>query len=118
MSMMKRQIGWGISIALFVLLCLGVSFMLAFPFIRFEDLLNGSFMDIPLIVFIPAITVLIGLGFGIYLGVYWRRNLQSIEHLLGEVERGKTELSVNNTITEVNGIVHKIKSIQKQMTEQ
>lgn len=119
MTLMKRQIGMGIIFALLLFIFFALITFFVFPFIRFSDLIHNKLFDIPIIFFIPIIIIVVGISFGIYLSLSWKKHLQLMDGLLENVERGKMiEIRKEDHFVEMNEMITKIKSIQKQMAEQ
>ncbi len=116
MSIVQRQIVWGISLSLFVFIFLSVSFFIAFPVYNWSELWERDLMDIPFIFFLPSVSIAIGILFGLGSGFYWRKQLQSIDDLLHEVEEGRSSQMENGISYEP--IVHRVRKIQKQIAEQ
>lgn len=119
MNIIQRQIGWGILVSLIVFVLLTFSFIMAFPITSLRDLWEQDLMDIPFILFVPSVSLAIGLIFGFISGVYWKKQFQSINQILHDVEEGRSlEVSDNGQFGEMNTIIQRVKKIQKQIAEQ
>ncbi|MGS2778463.1 sensor histidine kinase [Robertmurraya sp. GLU-23] len=116
MSIVQRQIVWGISLSLFVFIFLSVSFFMAFPVYNWSELWERDLMDIPFIFFLPSVSIAIGILFGLGSGFYWRKQMQTIDDLLHEVEEGR-ESQMENGIS-YEPIVQRVRKIQKQISDQ
>jgi two-component system, NarL family, sensor histidine kinase LiaS len=116
MSIVQRQIVWGIALSLLVFAFLSISFFMAFPGFNWSELWERDLMDIPFIFFLPSVSITIGILFGLGSGFYWRKQMHSIDTILHEVEEGRTS-QIPNGIT-YEPIVQRIHKIQKQITEQ
>jgi len=116
MSIVQRQIVWGITLSLLVFTFLSVSFFYAFPVFNFSELWKRDLMDIPFIFFLPSVSIAIGILFGIGSGFYWRKQLSTIDDLLHEVEEGRAISS--DTVQAYEPILIRIQKIQRQITEQ
>lgn len=116
MSIVQRQIVWGIALSLLVFIFLSISFFMAFPVYNWSDLWERNLMDIPFIFFLPSVSIAIGILFGLGSGFYWRKQMQSIDDLLHEVEEGRAS-QIQNGIS-YEPIVQRIRKIQKQIVEQ
>lgn len=119
MSIVQRQIGWGILVAFIVFMILTTSFIIAFPISSLKELWERDLMDIPFILFVPSASLAIGLIFGIISGSYWKKQFQSINQILHEVEEGRT-LDINETdlFDDMKAIIQRVKKIQRQIIEQ
>ena len=116
MSIVQRQIVWGIALSLFIFTFLSISFFMAFPVYNWSDLWEQDLMDIPFIFFLPSVSITIGILFGLGSGFYWRKQMHSIDTILHEVEEGRTSVIPNGISYEP--IVQRVQKIQKQMVEQ
>ncbi|MGG0718088.1 sensor histidine kinase [Robertmurraya massiliosenegalensis] len=118
MNIIQRQIGWGILVALFVFFVVTLSFILSFPFVGFQELWKRNLMDIPILLFIPSLSLAIGLVFGIVSGLYWKKQFQTLDAALHEVEEGRN-LDIDEEVFEDKKVIlQRIKKIQRQMSEQ
>lgn len=119
MNILQRQIGWGLLLSFLVFVLITISFMIAFPVSTFGELWERDLMDIPFILFVPSVSLAIGLIFGIFSGFYWKKQFQSIDHVLHEVEEGRTlEVNEDGLFGDMQLIMGRVKKIQKQMGEQ
>jgi NarL family two-component system sensor histidine kinase LiaS len=76
-------------------------------------------MGIPMVIFVPAFSIAIGILFGGASGLFWRNQFLSIEHSLHQLEEGRqTEVKVKVSVTEIQSIAERIDKIGKQMSEQ
>ncbi|MEQ2529638.1 sensor histidine kinase [Robertmurraya yapensis] len=119
MNIIQRQIGWGMLVALFVFVLIVVSFTMSFPSVRLTDLWERNLMDIPFILFVPSVSLAVGLVFGVFSGFYWKKQFQSIDQVLHDVEEGRTfQINETGSFDEIKSAFDRIKKIQKQITEQ
>lgn len=116
MSIVQRQIVWGITLSLLVFIFLSFSFFYAFPAYNWPELWKRDLMDIPFIFFLPSVSILIGIMFGMGSGFYWRKQLSTIDGLLHEVEEGR--MISSETVQAYEPILLRIQKIQRQITEQ
>jgi two-component system, NarL family, sensor histidine kinase LiaS len=116
MSIVQRQIVWGISLSLFVFIFLSVSFFMAFPVYNWSELWERNLMDIPFIFFLPSVSIAIGILFGLGSGFFWRKQMQTIDDILHEVEEGRAS-QIENGIS-YEPIVQRVRKIQKQIADQ
>lgn len=119
MNIIQRQIGWGILIAFLVFVSLTITFMTAFPLFGLRDLWEQHVMDIPFLLFIPSLSLAIGLLVGLLSGFYWKRQFQVIEDTLHDVEEGRViSIKEEETYEDMKGILQRVKRIQTQISEQ
>lgn len=116
MSIVQRQIVWGISLSLFVFIFLSVSFFMAFPVYNWSELWERDLMDIPFIFFLPSVSIAIGILYGLGSGFFWRKQMQTIDDILHEVEEGRAS-QIENGIS-YEPIVQRVRKIQKQIADQ
>lgn len=119
MSTVQRQLITSSFLSVFLLLVLAVMFFTAYPLTDWGDLWNQKVMGVPFVIFVPSVSILIGLLFGFISGTSWRSQLRTISDTLQQVEQGKhVEDSKLNQDEEFKDIWDRIKKIKKQMTEQ
>ncbi|WP_019155287.1 sensor histidine kinase [Robertmurraya massiliosenegalensis] len=118
MNIIQRQIGWGILVALFVFFVVTLSFILSFPSVGFQELWKRNLMDIPILLFIPSLSLAIGLVFGIVSGLFWKKQFQTLDAALHEVEEGRNLDIDEEGFEDKKAILQRIKKIQRQMSEQ
>jgi two-component system, NarL family, sensor histidine kinase LiaS len=118
MSTLQRQILWGVGFSFLMMALLFAAFFFVFPLSEWSELWERDIADIPFLLFIPAASVASGIFFGLLTGLFWRRNLLSIDRLLHQLEEGVAiELTDSNVCVEVESIFKRIERIYKQMTE-
>jgi two-component system, NarL family, sensor histidine kinase LiaS len=118
MSTLQRQILWGVGFSFLMMALLFAAFFFVFPLSDWSELWERDIADIPFLLFIPAVSVASGIFFGLLTGLFWRRNLLSIDRLLHQLEEGVAiELIDSNVCVEVESIFKRIERIYKQMTE-
>lgn len=119
MSTIQRQVIWNIGFSVIIALVVAAAFIIVFPIADWSELWNRHFMDIPFVIFIPAFSIAIGILLGIISGMFWRRQFQSVEHSLNQLEQGKQSGFVEKqAITEMQGISEQIDKIGRQISEQ
>ncbi|WP_066052579.1 sensor histidine kinase [Robertmurraya korlensis] len=116
MSIVQRQIVWGITLSLLVFIFLSISFFMAFPVYNWSELWEVDLMDIPFIFFLPSVSIAIGILFGLGSGFYWSKQMQTIDDLLHEVEEGRASQRENGISYEP--ILQRVRKIQKQIADQ
>jgi two-component system, NarL family, sensor histidine kinase LiaS len=119
MSSVQRQIVWSIGFSLLVALVVTTSFIIVYPIANWSKLWEREIMDIPFVVFIPVFSIALGIILGVFSGLFWRRQLQSVENALHQLEEGKqAEAREKPAIAEMQSIAERIDKIGKQMSEQ
>jgi two-component system, NarL family, sensor histidine kinase LiaS len=119
MSIMARQITLGITIAfLSSLFLVGIVFFM-FPLDNWSLLWEKRFMDLPFVLFLPALSLFLGTVFGISSGLFWRRRLQGVGDALYQLEKGNAPtISNSHSVQELTMISSRIENIHKQVSEQ
>jgi two-component system, NarL family, sensor histidine kinase LiaS len=119
MSTIQRQIIWNIGFSIIIALVVAGAFIIVFPISDWSELWNRHFMDIPFVIFIPSFSIAIGILLGIVTGIFWRRQFQSVEHSLHQLEQGN-QIGSNEkqSIPEMQGIADQIDKIGRQISEQ
>lgn len=118
MNIVTRQIiaGTGMAVLLFLLVCGSVFFV--FPLHDLSELWEKSILDIPFILFVPSVSIAVGIGFGMMSGVYWKKQFQSVDDLLHQLEECRP-LELDKVYPEeLTVITKRVANIQKQITEQ
>ena len=117
MSIIQRQIAWGAGMSLCILAVLTASFFTMFPIPGWGDLWETEILDIPFILFVPSVSLALGLIFGLLSGIYWRRQLFAVDTMLHQVEEGR-QLDVQETGKELHSIAVRAEKIQQHMADQ
>jgi two-component system, NarL family, sensor histidine kinase LiaS len=118
MSIVQRQILWGMSLAFLLFLFLTSSYFWVHPLGHWSELWERELVDIPFIVFTASVSLGFGLLFGIFTGFYWRRQLQHVEGWLYQLEEGRySEPPQADMLPETGLIAERIQKVQKQMSE-
>jgi two-component system, NarL family, sensor histidine kinase LiaS len=119
MSAIQRQVIWNIGFSIIIALVVSAAFMIVFPISDWSEVWDRHFMDIPFVIFIPSFSIAIGIILGIITGIFWRRQFQSVEHSLHQLEQGKQiGLKEKQSIPEMQGIADQIDKIGRQISEQ
>ena len=119
MSTVGRQVLSGIFISLLLFILITIGYLIVFPIADWSELWQRQVLDIPFIISIPSISIAVGILFGIFSGLSWRRQLQAVDQLLHELEEGRTvEPKEQNGYIELESISRRVVKIQKQMNEQ
>ena len=119
MTMVGRQVVIGLLLSILLFLLISAGYLFAFP-TDLSKLWERQVLDIPFIISVPSISVAIGLMFGFYSGLASKRELQSVDNLLHELEEGRhiDTVEMDTDLLEVESIHRRIGKIQKQMSEQ
>ena len=105
MSAVLRQIVWAACFSFLLALFLLIGFLFAFPQIEWQDLWNQDLMDIPIGIFIPAFSIVIGMIFGFISGSYWRNQFVAVDNTLHLLEEGRhSEVKKEASFSEVQSI--------------
>src|SRR5690242_7809329 len=119
MSMVHRQVFMGLFISIILFLLSSVGYFFTFPLSDWSELWERQVMDIPFIISVPSICVAIGILFGAISGITWRRQLQTVDKMLHDLEEGRQiEAKDLHGVVELESISRRIGKIQKQMSEQ
>lgn len=118
MSILTRQtlIGAGMSFVVFIFVVSGT--FAVFPLSNWSEIWGRNVLDIPFILFVPSVSIVIGILFGFISGHYWRKQLQAVDHWLHEIEEGRSLEMNPASLNELQTISNRISKIQKQITEQ
>lgn len=119
MNTLQRQvlICAGLSLVTFLMVS-GISFIV-FPLDNWRLLWEQEIMDVPFIIFVPSISIVIGVIFGAVSGFLWRKQLRSVANGLQDLEQGRQiEVPEALAFEEMKIIWEKAGKIQKQITEQ
>ncbi|MFJ7725018.1 sensor histidine kinase [Neobacillus sp. NPDC097160] len=119
MSTTGRQIVWSVGFSFLIAIIVGAVFIFVFPINDWSELWSRHFMDIPIVIFVPAFSIAIGILLGGGQGFFWRKQFLSIEHALHQLEEGRQlEVKEKPSVTEMQMIAERIEKIGKQMSEQ
>jgi NarL family two-component system sensor histidine kinase LiaS len=119
MSTIQRQIVWGAGFSFLISCLLSVIYFIVFPRSNWADLWNRHFMDIPILIFIPAFSIVLGLFIGVISGLFWKKQLQFVDDTLRGLEEGKQiDQKEIPALDEIQSIAARITKISKQISEQ
>lgn len=119
MSIIQRQIVWGVGVSLVFLLFLSGSYMLVFPPNNWTQLWDKELMEIPFLLFVTSAAITIGIIFGLITGYYWKRQLNILEASFDYFDANTEETSnVQPSLEELNILTKKLKNLQTQLMEQ
>jgi two-component system, NarL family, sensor histidine kinase LiaS len=120
MNYVQRQLFVCAGFSLLIFLFTVISFWIAYPLDYWSVLWEQEIIDIPFILFSASVSIISGGLFGLLNGLTWRKQIQTIDTGLRQLELGqKVESSVRGGTTQDLDIIWgKMEKIQKQMTEQ
>lgn len=119
MNMLQRQILICAGLSLVTFFTISGIFFIMFPLDNWELLWEQEIMDVPFIIFVPSVSVVIGMVFGAVSGFLWRKQLRSVANGLQDLEQGRhIEVPEPLVFEELKTIWTKAVKIQKQITEQ
>ncbi|WP_042357003.1 sensor histidine kinase [Bacillus rubiinfantis] len=115
-----RQIIWSVAFSLLLALITSSIVFVVFPLTSWADLWTRHFMDIPIVVFIPAFSIAFGSVVGTATGLYWRKQFHYIERSLHQIEEGRhyEDNDGFSSVSELQAIASRIGKIDKQLIEQ
>ncbi|MDQ0271507.1 sensor histidine kinase [Cytobacillus purgationiresistens] len=118
MNTIQRQVLIGVGIAILLLASFTLSFSYIFP-VSISDLWKTQIMDIPFIIFVPGVSIAIGIMFGLLSGYSWQRQLKQVDGWLHQVEEGRQiDLNDHEASSDLQPISKRVDKIQKQIVEQ
>lgn len=118
MTSAMRQILWGLTLGIILFAAVTVSYLIVFPVARLSDLWNRELMDIPFIIFAFSISVVLGIGFGMASGAYWRRQFKLVDSWLFQLEEGQQpKMEQNQAFGEILSISKRVGKLHKQISE-
>ncbi|MCM3217395.1 sensor histidine kinase [Niallia taxi] len=119
MSIIQRQILWGMSIALILLLFTSGAFLLVFPPDSWNDIWEKQVLDIPFVLFLVSADVAIGLFFGVMSGYSWRKQFNALDGIIHSGDKNKElERESSGFYEEIHSLGAKITNVQNKLKEQ
>lgn len=119
MNTVQRQIIWGASLSIIICSTILLSLLIGFPVLDWRELWETNVMDIPFFLFVPSFSIVIGILFGLGMGIYWRKQFQSVDSWLHDIEEGRQlELNEANSGGDLQVIASRVSKIQKHIAEQ
>lgn len=89
MSILKRQVLHNLILSIVLLIVFTAIFTFIFPLPDWQFFIKKEIMDIPLIVYIPFLTILIGISGGVWASLPLRRRLNEIQSGVLDLEQGR-----------------------------
>lgn len=119
MSLVQRQVMMGLVISIILFLLISAGYFYAFPLSDLGEIWERQVLDIPFIITVPSVSIAIGVLFGLFSGLTWRRQMQTVDQMLHELEEGRqVDIKESNGFPELGSITRRVEKIQKQMSEQ
>ncbi|WP_026695922.1 sensor histidine kinase [Peribacillus kribbensis] len=118
MNIVLRQISFGIILSLVFLLFISIVYFIIFPLQSLDLLWYKQVGGYPVAVFLVGVSLLLGLVVGLWYGVYWKRQIASINDALYDLEEGSEISDARDAAAEMKVIRKKISTIQAHMKEQ
>jgi len=94
MSILQRQVLWATCISFISFLLIGAITYFFFPVISLDALWVLKVMDLPFILFLAIVSLGLGILFGLFSGLYWKKQLNTVYEDLKAVEQGRSVLEV------------------------
>ena len=119
MSSTQRQMIWHILFCFLIALVIGAVLIYVFPLGNWSELWSRQFMNIPIVIFVPVFSIAIGIFLGGVSGLFWRKQLLSVEHSLHQLEEGRQVVVPEKpSVSEIQAIAKRIENVGRQMSEQ
>ncbi|PLT35958.1 sensor histidine kinase [Bacillus sp. V5-8f] len=119
MSILARQIVSGMVAALIISFSLSAVVFFAFPPEDWHLLWHKKIMGMPFILFVPILSLVGGLIFGVSTGLFWRRQLQGLGDALYQLEHGNAPSPIESySIQEFKTISSRMKKVHNHLSEQ
>lgn len=119
MRIIHRQVIMGFVVSILLFLVISAGYFYAFPLSDWSEIWERQVLDIPFIITVPSVSIALGVLFGLSSGLTWRRQLQTVDQMLHELEEGRqVDVKGQNSLLELESINRRIEKIQKQMNEQ
>ncbi|MGM0875182.1 MAG: sensor histidine kinase [Bacillota bacterium] len=118
MSIIQRQILIGAIYSLVLFILFSVMFFIAFPLESWRSLWVQKVIDLPFIYIVPSISILLGVCFGVFSGVFLKKQFNSVETAVRELEKGRPIPAEHQALPEIHEIWNRIEKVQKHMLEQ
>lgn len=119
MSIITRQILWGVGTSLILFLFFSISYLTIFPPIEWSELWEKELMGVPFILFVGSVNLSIGIMIGFFSGYVWKRQISDLDERIHSLD--PLELSTNSpsgSTEELIQLEYAIYHIQRQLLEQ
>ncbi|UOQ87148.1 sensor histidine kinase [Gracilibacillus salinarum] len=117
MKLYTRMIATTTLLAFLLLLILTVFYYLAFPIHNWQLLWTHKVMEIPVVLMMPAVTILFGIVIGIIIAAVWQRRIHFIENSLHRVLNNQ---SVADPVSyeEMTDVLSRLRDVQQYIQDQ
>lgn len=119
MSIITRQILWGVCISLLLLVFFSICYLFVFPPENWGALWEKELMDVPFVLFITSVDITLGILIGYLSGFSWKKQIRSMEqalHTMDKMEYRPVE-PIGST-EELQSLSYKMIQLQNQLVEQ
>ncbi|MDQ0230810.1 sensor histidine kinase [Metabacillus malikii] len=118
MNIIQRQVVMGIIFTMLLFILLSLMFFVAYPINSWSMLWERKIIDLPFIYIVPSISILLGACYGTLTGFYWKKQLNTIETAVKELEKGRTIPKTEQVLPEIEEIWNRIEKVQSHIQEQ
>ncbi|WP_461672937.1 sensor histidine kinase [Priestia megaterium] len=116
MSILQRQLLWGIFLSFFVFVSVLLTVFFAYPVFQLSDLWKTSVFGMPFVLFSFSLSLTIGSVIGGIMGFMWRQQWTYVENRLYEIENGQRHMSANESlIQETSRIISRLNKVDHKM---
>ncbi|WP_176583843.1 sensor histidine kinase [Priestia megaterium] len=116
MSILQRQLLWGIFLSFFVFVSVLLTVFFAYPVFQLSDLWKTSVLGMPFVLFSFSLSLTVGSVIGGIMGFMWRQQWTYVENRLYEIENGHRHMSVNEPlIQETSRIISRLNKVDYKM---
>ncbi|MBU8752631.1 MULTISPECIES: sensor histidine kinase [Priestia] len=116
MSILQRQLLWGIFLSFFVFVSVLLTVFFAYPVFQLSDLWKTSVLGMPFVLFSFSLSLTIGSVIGGIMGFMWRQQWTYVENRLYEIENGHRYMSANEPlIQETSRIISRLNKVDYKM---
>lgn len=119
MSVIQRQIIWGVCTALLFFIFFTITYVFVFPPDNWKALWEKELMDIPFVLFLISGDIALGIFVGFLSGNSWKKQIGELEGMVNDTEKIEIpSIQNSNYFDEIKSLGIKIVNIQKQLMEQ
>ncbi|WP_456272111.1 sensor histidine kinase [Bacillus sp. AK031] len=118
MSLLKRMVFSSLALSIVLLIVFTALFTSIFPLPDWRFFIRKEIMDIPLIIYIPVITIVLGIAAGIWSALPVRKKLNEIKSGVMDIEQGRS-LDPNQSfnVAELASVWEGLVKIQEQINK-
>ncbi|MEI4525402.1 sensor histidine kinase [Priestia megaterium] len=116
MSILQRQLLWGIFLSFFVFVSVLLTVFFAYPVFQLSDLWKTNVLGMPFVLFSFSLSLTIGSVIAGIMGFMWRQQWTYVENRLYEIENGHRHRSANEPlIQETSRIISRLNKVDYKM---